>query len=111
MSTAQSFLFFLIVLGISATALRLVSRTTPTIPYPVLLAVGGILIGLIPGLRMPAIGPDLILLVFVPGLIFEATLALDLDEMWRRVVPISLLATIGVFLTVLLIGALAHFGL
>jgi len=110
-NTAQSFLFFLIVLGFAATALRLVSRTTPTIPYPVLLAVGGILIGLIPGLRMPAIGPDLILLVFVPGLIFEATLALDLDEMWRRVVPISLLATIGVFLTVLLIGALAHFGL
>jgi CPA1 family monovalent cation:H+ antiporter len=110
-STAQSFLFFLILLGVAATALRLLSRTTPTVPYPVLLAVGGILIGLIPGLRLPPIGPDLILLAFVPGLVFEASLALDLDEMWRRVVPISLLATLGVFLTVLLIGALAHYGL
>jgi CPA1 family monovalent cation:H+ antiporter len=111
MSTAQSFLFFLIVLGAAATALRLVSRTTPTVPYPVLLAVGGILIGLVPGLRLPAIGPDLILLAFVPGLVFEASLSLDLGELWRRLVPISLLATVGVFLTVLLIGGLAHYGL
>jgi len=110
-STAQSFLFFLILLGAAATALRLLSRTAPTIPYPVLLAVGGIVIGLLPGLRLPPIGPDLILLAFVPGLVFEASLALDLDEMWRRVVPISLLATLGVFLTVMLIGALAHYGL
>ncbi|HEY3085273.1 MAG TPA: cation:proton antiporter, partial [Candidatus Dormibacteraeota bacterium] len=111
MTTAQSFLFFLIVLGAAATALRLLSRTSPTVPYPVLLAVGGILIGLIPGLGLPPIGPDLILLAFVPGLVFEASLSLDLNELWRRVVPISLLATVGVFLTVLLIGGLAHYGL
>jgi CPA1 family monovalent cation:H+ antiporter len=110
-TTAQSFLFFLIVLGAAATALRLLSRTSPTVPYPVLLAVGGILIGLIPGLGLPPIGPDLILLAFVPGLVFEASLSLDLNELWRRVVPISLLATVGVFLTVLLIGGLAHYGL
>ena len=78
MTTAQSFLFFLIVLGGAATVLRLVSRTTPTVPYPVLLAAGGILIGLIPGVRLPAIGSDLILLAFVPGLVFEASLAVDL---------------------------------
>jgi CPA1 family monovalent cation:H+ antiporter len=111
MSTAQSFLFFLILLGASATALRLVSRTTPTVPYPVLLAIGGILIGLVPGLRLPRVGPDLILLAFVPGLVFEATLSLDLAELWRRMVPVSLLATAGVFLTVAFIGGLAHYGL
>jgi monovalent cation:H+ antiporter, CPA1 family len=111
MSTAQSFLFFLILLGVAATGLRLFSRTTPTVPYPVLLGLGGILIGLIPGLRLPPIGPELILLAFVPGLVFEASLSLDLDELRRRVLPVSLLATFGVFLTVLLIGALAHYGL
>jgi monovalent cation:H+ antiporter, CPA1 family len=110
-NSAQSFLFFLIVLGAAATALRLISRTTPIVPYPVLLAVGGILIGLIPGLHVPAIGPNLILLVFVPGLVFEATLNVDLAELWRRVVPISLLATVGVLGTVAGIGALAHLGL
>src|SRR5712691_6649890 len=111
MSTAQSFLFFLILLGGAATVLRLVSRTTPTVPYPVLLAAGGIAIGLIPGVRLPAVGPDLILLAFVPGLVFEASLAVDLTELMRRVIPISLLATVGVFLTVSAIGAMAHYGL
>ena len=111
MSTAQSFLFFLIVLGAAATGVRLLSRTTPTVPYPVLLAAGGILIGLIPGLHLPPVGPELILLAFVPGLVFEASLSLDLDELRRRVLPVGLLATFGVFVTVLLIGALAHYGL
>lgn len=111
MSTAQSFLLFLIVLGAAATVLRLVSRTSAAVPYPVLLAVGGILLGLVGGLRLPPIGPDLILLAFVPGLVFEASLNLDLEELWRRVVPVSLLATVGVFATVLLIGSLAHFAL
>ena len=112
MTTAQSFLLFLIVLGVAATALRFVSRTTPTVPYPVLLAVGGIVIGLIApgvgGLRLPPIGPDLILLVFVPGLVFEASLSLDLDEARRRLVPITLLASAGVLVTVALIGVLGH---
>jgi len=111
MTTAQSFLLFLIVMGGAATMLRLVSRTTPTVPYAVLLAIGGILIGLIPGVRLPRLGPDLILLAFVPGLVFEASLALDLDEIWRRVVPITLLATVGVLLTVVVIGVMAHYGL
>ena len=111
MTTAQSFLFFLILLGGAATMLRLVSRPLAAVPYPVLLAAGGIVIGLIPGIRLPPIGPDLILLAFVPGLVFEAALAVDLAELWRRVVPISLLATLGVLLTVVAIGALAHLGL
>jgi CPA1 family monovalent cation:H+ antiporter len=110
-TSAQSFLLFLIVLGGAATMLRLVSRSTPTVPYPVLLAAGGIVIGLIPGIKLPAIGPDLILLAFVPGLVFEASLALDLAELWRRVVPITLLASVGVLLTVIAIGAMAHYGL
>ena len=111
MTTAQSFLFFLIVLGGVATLLRLVSRTTATVPYPVLLAAGGIAIGLIPGIKLPAVGADLILLAFVPGLVFEASLAVDLEELRRRIIPVGLLATLGVFLTVTAIGAMAHYGL
>src|SRR5256884_2451063 len=109
MSAAQGFLFFLLLLGLAATGLRLVSRTAPTVPYPVLLAAGGILIGLVPGLRLPPIGPDLILVAFVPGLVFEASLSVDLQEMWRKLVPISLLAVVGVFVTVGVIGVLTHY--
>ncbi len=108
MTAPQSFLLFLIALGAAATLLRLVSPRIAAIPYPVLRAVGGILIGLIPGLRLPPIGPDLILLAFVPGLVFEASLNLDLEEVRRQALPIGLLATAGVFATVLLIGSLVH---
>ena len=108
MSTAQGLLFFLILLGVAAVGLRLLSRRTPRLPYPVLLAVGGVLIGLVPGLRLPPIGSDLILLAFVPGLVFEASLALDLGELRRRIVPVGLLATMGVFVTVFLVGLLTH---
>ncbi|TMD94574.1 MAG: hypothetical protein E6I72_12810 [Chloroflexi bacterium] len=111
MSTAQGFLFFLILLGIAAAGLRLLSRTTPTVPYPVLLAVGGVLIGLVPGLRLPPVGPDLILLAFVPGLVFEAALTLDLRELRRMAVPVGLLATIGVFIGVALMAAGLHLSL
>ena len=108
MSAAQGFLFLLLLLGLAATALRLVSRTAPVVPYPVLLAAGGILIGLVPGLRLPPVGPDLFLLAFVPGLVFEASLSLDLEELRRRLLPVSLLATAGVFVTVVVIAALAR---
>ena len=111
MSQAQGFLFFLILLGGVATLLRLVDRTRSTVPYPVLLAVGGILVGLIPGLQLPRISPDLILLAFVPGLLFEASIELDLPELRRRLLPIGLLATVGVLLTVAAVGTLAHLGL
>jgi len=47
----------------------------------------------------------------VPGLVFEAALTLDLLELRRRLVPVGLLATVGVVLTVLLIGTLTHFAL
>jgi CPA1 family monovalent cation:H+ antiporter len=103
-SSAQTFLFFLLVLGALAAVLRLVSRQAPYLPYQVVLAAAGILLGLVPGLPLPKIGPDLILLAFVPGLVFEAALTLDLEELRRRVLPVGLLATAGVFLGVLLMA-------
>ena len=111
MNQAQGFLFFLILLGGVAAVLRLVDRTKSTVPYPVLLAAGGVIVGLIPGLRLLQVSSELILLAFVPGLVFEASLSLDLQELRHRVIPVSLLATVGVFLTVAAIGGLAHFGL
>jgi len=38
-------------------------------------------------------------------------LSVDLEEMWRRLVPISLLAVVGVFATVGIIGVLTHYAL
>src|SRR4030088_83356 len=108
MTSEQRFLLLLILVGALATVLGLVSKRARLVPYPVVLAAAGIAVGLLPGGKFPRLGGNLILLAFVPGLIFEAALTLDLDELRRRILPVSLLATVGVAMTVLLIGALTH---
>ncbi len=108
MTAEQRFLLLLILVGALATVLGLVSRRARLLPYPVVLAAAGIAVGLLPGGQFPRLGGSVILLAFVPGLVFEAALTLDLAELRRRMLPVSLLATVGVALTVVLIGALTH---
>jgi len=107
-SAEQRFLFLLILVGALATVLGLVSKRARMLPYPVILALAGVVVGLLPGTPIPRIGPDILLIAFVPGLVFEAALTLDLAELRRRLLPVSLLVTIGVALTVVLIGTLTH---
>ena len=76
-----------------------------------MLALAGILVGLVPGLPKTAVSGAVILTVFVPPLVFEAALGLDLAELRKAVIPISLLATLGVALTVVLIGGVTHYAL
>jgi CPA1 family monovalent cation:H+ antiporter len=104
----QRFLLLLILVGALATVLGLVSKRARMLPYPVVLAGAGIVVGLLPGEQLPHIGADVILLAFVPGLVFEAALTLDLPELRRRLLPVALLATLGVAATVLLIGTVTH---
>jgi CPA1 family monovalent cation:H+ antiporter len=111
MTAEQRFLLLLIVVGAVATVLGLVSKRARLLPYPVVLAMAGIAVGLLPGTQFPRIGGNVILLAFVPGLIFEAALTLDQPELRRRVLPVGLLATAGVAITVVLIGALTHLAL
>ncbi len=106
-SSAQRFLALFVLLCILAAVLRTLTRRGP-VPYAVLLAVAGIGVGALPGLPHTGLSPDLILLVFVPGLVFEATMTLDLAALRRRLLAVGLLATVGVAATVLLIGLLAH---
>ncbi|HYR48609.1 MAG TPA: sodium:proton antiporter [Candidatus Eisenbacteria bacterium] len=108
MTAEQRFLLLLILVGALATVLGLVSRRARLLPYPVVLAAAGIAVGLLPGGQFPRLGGNVILLAFVPGLVFEAALTLDLAELRRRMLPVSLLATVGVAMTVLLIGSLTH---
>ena len=107
MSSAQRLLALLVVLSGAAVVLRTVSRRS-RVPYQVVLAVGGILIGLVPGGRTTTFAPDLILLAFVPSLVFEAALTLRLDQLRRLLAPVALLATAGVIVMVVGFAALVH---
>lgn len=107
MTPAQRFLLLLVGLSAAAVLLRGLSRRA-RVPYAVVLAAGGIAVGLIPGVPSQVVSPDLILLAFVPGLIFEACITLDLASLRRVLAPVALLATAGVAVTVVVIGLLAH---
>jgi monovalent cation/hydrogen antiporter len=75
------------------------------VPYPILLVLAGLGLGFVPGLPDVRLDPDLVLLLFLPALLYGAAFFTSLRELraaWR---PISLLA-IG--LVVLTIFAVAH---
>jgi len=42
------------------------------IPYPILLVVGGLILGLIPGLPTVTLSPNLVFLVFLPPILWAA---------------------------------------
>jgi Na+/H+ antiporter len=79
------------------------------VPYPILLTLGGLFLGLVPGLPQVVLAPDLVLLLVLPPLLYAAAW----DTTWRdlkgngRVV--ALLALGLVFATVASVGAIAHF--
>ncbi len=58
------------------------------IAYPILLVVAGLIISLIPGLPVIRIDPDLIFLIFLPPLLFEAAWNVSFKEMrkWWRII-------------------------
>ena len=79
------------------------------VPYPVLLAAAGIAIGLVPGLPHLHLSAPLLLFGFVPPLVFEAALSFEQENARPVARPIALLATAGVGMTVLGVGAGAHY--
>ena len=79
------------------------------IPYPVLFAAAGIALGLVPGLPHLQLSAALLLFGFVPPLVFEAALSFEQENARGVLRPIALLATAGVGMTVLGIGAGAHY--
>src|SRR5919197_527195 len=81
------------------------------VPYPILLVIGGLLIGLIPGLPRVEIDPDPVLLIFLPPLLYAATLAMHPRELRENLQPISLLALGLVLLTMAAVALVAHFSI
>jgi CPA1 family monovalent cation:H+ antiporter len=81
------------------------------VPYTLALVVVGLAISPMHFIPPVHISPDLILLIFLPALLFEAAWNLKLSELKANLVPILLLATVGVALSVGIIGAIIHYGI
>src|SRR5438093_5599863 len=79
------------------------------VPYPVLLVVGGLLLGLIPGLPRVQLNPEFVFLFFLPPLLFPAALFTSWRDFRANLRPISLLAIGLVLFTTVAVGLLAHY--
>src|ERR1700730_19264185 len=78
------------------------------IPYAVLLVLGGLLMGFIPGLPTIQLNPDLVLFLFLPPLIYSSAWLTSWHEFRASLRPILLLALGLVLVTTLVIALVAH---
>ncbi len=114
--TPTSGIEFLVWLLIVAAIIAMLAKRL-RIPYTVSLVLGGLLLGVIqlpilsplqPGHRPDWLTPDVILILFLPALVFEGSVKLDVRELFRNSVPLLLLANAGVLLAALVTGYLVH---
>jgi CPA1 family monovalent cation:H+ antiporter len=77
------------------------------IPYPVVLVLGGLVMGLAPGIPSPRLNPDLVLVLFLPPLLYSSAFRSSVGELRANAGPILLLAVGLVLATV---GGLAVVG-
>lgn len=88
-------------------ALTTVARKL-AIPYPILLVVGGLVLGYIPGLPIIHLDPDLIFLFFMPPLLWAAAYFTSWRDFRANARPITLLAVGLVLATTAAVAAVAH---
>jgi CPA1 family monovalent cation:H+ antiporter len=78
------------------------------VPYPTLLVLGGLGLAFIPGLPRIKLEPDLVLLVFLPPLLFSAANESPIRDLRANVVPLVRLSIGLVLFTMVLVAVVAH---
>ncbi len=78
------------------------------IPYPILLVLGGLLLGFVPGLPQFTLNPDLIFLLFLPPLVYSSAWTTSWRDFHANLRPISMLAIGLVLFTTIFVAVVAH---
>jgi len=79
-----------------------------SVPYPIVLVLGGALFGFIPGVPAVKLDPNIVLVVFLPILVYGAAFFADLGHMRGNLRGITL-ASVGLVLaTMTAVAAVAH---
>src|SRR5919202_2194181 len=90
------------VAGLSALARRL------SLPYPIVLVVGGALVGFVPGVPDVRLDPEVVLVVFLPPLLYGAAFFANLGHIRARMRPITLNSVLLVLATMSAVAVGAH---
>jgi monovalent cation/hydrogen antiporter len=96
-------LFLLVTVAVLTSLARLIG-----VPYPILLVVGGSLVGFMPGIPEVELEPDLVLLIFLPPLLFNAAYFTSVRDLRADLRAITISAIGLVLLTTCAVAVVAH---
>jgi CPA1 family monovalent cation:H+ antiporter len=103
MESFQIVIFMMaILIGLSAIADKI------KLPYPILLVGVGLVIGFVPALPDLAMNPEIVFLIFLPPLLYDAAFKTSWHEFKTAIRPISTLAITLVFFTTITVAAVTH---
>lgn len=107
---------FLVALLLAASLIAVVAKRL-RLPYTVALVVGGLMLSwirlphlspLLPGQRPDWLTPDVILFLFLPALVFEGSLKLQVLDLRHDAASLLLLANLGVLVAACVTGYVVH---
>jgi monovalent cation/hydrogen antiporter len=90
------------VAGLSALARRL------SVPYPIVLVIGGALFGFVPGMPDVKLNPDVVLVIFLPPLLYSAAFFANLGDIRANLRGITLSSVGLVLATMAAIAVVTH---
>ena len=94
-------------LFVSAAGLNAIANWVK-VPYPIPLVLGGLVLGLIPGIPEVELDPDLVLLLFLPPLLYAAAFFSDLRSLRANARVITMQAVGLVLATAGAVAVVAH---
>ncbi len=97
----------LISLLVAVAGLATAARLT-NIPYPIVLVAGGLALGFVPGLPEIQLAPELVLVLFLPPLLYAAAFFANLRELRADARSISMAAIGLVLATMCAVAVVAH---
>ena len=97
----------ILLLLLLAVALATVARRF-AIPYPIVLVVGGLFLGFVPGLPDVRLDPDIVFLLFLPPILYSAAVRTSFRHFRENARPIGLLAVGLVLTTMVAVAVVAH---
>src|ERR1051326_78648 len=98
-----------LVLGLLVAVAALVTLASRFgLPYPILLVVGGLTLGLVPGLPRVELEPDLVFLLFLPPLLYRDAITTSWRAFRADLYKILVLAFGLLLATTLAVGLVAH---
>src|ERR671937_451625 len=91
-----------------ALAAMLIAAPIVRIPFPILLVLGGLALGFVPGIPTIQLPPDVVLVALLPPLIYYSAYSTSLRDLRQNARAISLLSIVLVIATTCSVAVLAH---